>query len=85
MSTHYQDLSDTIEALRRLSDAGDWQAAATLIGRLDLTTLPPATPADRELIEKALHSLQELDEKATWLRGDIARLLKRFDGQKQTG
>jgi len=85
MSTPYQDLSEIVKALRRLSDAGDWEGAAALVARLDPTALPAATPADRAIIEEALLNLQEIDEKATWLRGDLARLLKRFDGQKQTG
>ncbi|MBK1679966.1 hypothetical protein CKO20_06260 [Rhodocyclus tenuis] len=69
--------------MRELADDSDWDAAAALAGTIDLAALPPAQPADRAVLEQTLALIPDIDEKASWLKNDIGRLLKGFSGQQQ--
>lgn len=82
MAAPYTNLLATVQQLRQLADNGDWEAAAALAATIDLAALPPAEAADRASLEEALGLIADIDEKASWLKNDIGRLLKGFSGQQ---
>lgn len=85
----YSQLARLGAELEKHAGEGHWETVLTIIDalqqRLDAHPLPPATLADRAFIADTLAHITAINERAIPLRADIARLLKRFDGQKQTG
>lgn len=75
----YESIEAATVELRRLASENDWQAVARLADRLRATGPAKATANDRAAIEAALANIGEVEEKAEYLRNDLARLLKAFD------
>ncbi|MBS1189601.1 MAG: hypothetical protein H6R10_1393 [Rhodocyclaceae bacterium] len=77
-SPAYEALQSLTVQLKSLSEAGDWDSAASLIAGVRLENLPRAKPEDRAAIEAALENIAAITERAIPLRDDIARMLTAF-------
>lgn len=78
-SAPYTNLESVIAELRTHARSGDWESAARLVHELNSLKLPKATLEDRSIIETAINSIAEIEEKAAYLKSDLARMLKAFD------
>lgn len=75
----FADLPALIAEIDRLAKTGDWEAAATAVADLKNQRFAPPDRSDIDAMRTALAGIEEIQERAGWLRQDLAMLLKTFD------